>query len=119
MLAASSYGIFLGFLASRHAHLLAQPPHERLDRKLAESMSPGAAPPAVTLRSPTICTNFAVPGLPVPKLQLVMAASRAATRVVMSNMTGARAAHNLAFSKAPNALCSQPEGGLLVVREKS
>jgi len=36
VLAASSYGIFLGFLASRHAHLLAQPPHERLDRKLAD-----------------------------------------------------------------------------------
>jgi len=26
-----------------------------------KSMSPGVAPPAVTLRSPTICTNFAVP----------------------------------------------------------
>jgi integrase len=32
----SSYGIFLGFLASRHAHLLTRRPATRLDRRLAE-----------------------------------------------------------------------------------
>jgi hypothetical protein len=32
----SSYGIFLGFLASRHADLLGRPPDARLDRGLAE-----------------------------------------------------------------------------------
>src|SRR5262245_50301874 len=33
----SSYGIFLGFLASRHADLLTLPPAARLDRGFAES----------------------------------------------------------------------------------